>query len=91
MRNVLVLKATQHVDDGVRLTDVPKELITQAFTLRGTFHQTSDIDYFTSGRNDASWMYNLCELGKALIRNGNHTDIGFNRTKREISCLCLST
>ena len=91
MGDVLILKAAQHMDDGIRLANVAQELVAQALTLRGPFHQSGYIHYFAGGRNYPARMYQLGQFRQSLVGHRNHTHIGFYCTKRKIGCLCLGT
>ena len=46
MRDVGILEAAQHVDDGVDLADIAEELVAQPLALRRAAHQAGDIDEF---------------------------------------------
>ena len=63
MRDVIILKAAQHVDDSIRLTDVSEEFVTQSFTFRSSFHQSGNVHNLACGGYDAPRMDNLCQLG----------------------------
>ena len=89
--HIVVVEATDDMDNGVALTDVTQKLIAETLTLGRSFHQTCNVHNLTGCRNDAAGMNKLREFGKALVGHGDHTKVGFNSTKREVGCLCLST
>ena len=60
--DVVVVKAAQYVEDGVRLAYVGKELVAQSFPLAGPLDQSGDIDNLDGGRHDASRVDQLGEL-----------------------------
>ena len=91
MGDVLILEAAQHVDDGIRLTDVAEELVAETLALARTFHESGDVYYLAGGGNDASGMHQLGQFGESLVGNGDHAHVGFNRTEGEVGCLCLGT
>ena len=91
MRDVIVVETAQNVDDSIGFADVSEELIAQTFALGGSFHEAGDVDDFARSRHYATGMHQFGQLGQALIGHGNHANVGFNRTKREISCLCFCT
>ena len=85
--HIVVVEATDDVDDGIALADVAQKLIAKAFALAGTFHKASDIYYLTRGGNNSSRMYNLGKLGQSLVGNDNDAQVGLYRTEREVGCL----
>jgi hypothetical protein len=52
MDDVVILEAAEHVSDGVDLADYGKELIAEAFALRGAAHEAGDVDEGESRRDD---------------------------------------
>ena len=72
MDNVVIVKATQHMDNGVALTYVSQELVTESFALAGTLYQSCYIhNFYCSG------LYTLrvnerFELFKACIGDIDH-------------------
>ena len=59
MSNITILEATQNVNNSVGVTNIAKELISQTLALRGTLHQTSDIDNLDGGGDNLSGVVNL--------------------------------
>jgi hypothetical protein len=88
--DVIVLEATQHVDNSVGVTNVGKELITKTLTLGCTLHQASDIDNLDGCWYNTLRVVNLHELSKALIGYGDHTHVGLNSTEGEVCRLRTS-
>ena len=89
MGDVVIVEATQYVQDGIRLTNVSEELITKPFTLACALDQPSDV-YDLYGRgDDALGVYDLCELIETLIGDGDHTDVRLDGTEGEVGGLCL--
>ena len=82
MNNVIVFKATHHVDGGICLADMCKEFIPQAFTRACSCNQASDINKFNDGRNRAFWHDDIGELLQTKVRHFHHTHIGLDRAKR---------
>ena len=90
MYHVVVVEATEHMDNGVCLADVREELISEPFALACAFHQSRNIHDFNGGWDHAAlWFAEFAELDKTLVRYGNHAHIGLNRTEREVRRLCL--
>ena len=82
--DVVVVKAAQYVEDGVRLAYVGKELVAQSFPLAGSLDQSGDVDNLDGGRHDASRVDQLGELVQSFIGDGDDTDVGFNGAEGEI-------
>ena len=90
MSDVLVVEATQNVDNRVGIANVGEELVTQTFALRCTLNQTCDIDNLDRGGDHALRVIDLGEFDQSLIGYGDHAHVGFDRTEREVCCLRLS-
>ena len=90
VRNITILEATQNVDDCIGVADIAEELISQAFALRSTLHQTGDIDNLDGGGDNLAGVINLGQLNESLIGYGDNTHIGLDCTEREICSLRLS-
>ncbi|MNL32737.1 hypothetical protein D3C87_1546090 [compost metagenome] len=86
MDDIWIVKATNYVNDGVCLTNVGKELISQTFTLRSTFYDTRDVHEFHCCWNYFLWFDEGSDFIHTRIWNCHHTDIGINCTKRIIRC-----
>ena len=50
MHDVVVIKTTQHMNNGIGFPDVGQKLIAQAFAFTGAFYQSCDIDDFYRSR-----------------------------------------
>ena len=74
--HVIVVEATEYMDNSVCLTDIGKELVSQSFTLTCTFYQSGDIYDFYGCRNNPLGMYQFCQRIQTFIGNGNYTYIG---------------
>ena len=87
--HVVVVEAAQHVDDGIRLADVAQELIAQSLALGSAFHQSRYVHYLAGGGHDAARVHQLGQLVEPLVGHGDHAQVGFYRTEREVGCLRL--
>ena len=87
MGDVVVLEATQHMDDGVGVTDVRKELITQTLALRCALHEAGDVDDLDGCWHNALRVVNFNELVEALVGYGDDAHIRFDGAEREVCCL----
>src|ERR1700730_17003919 len=54
MHDIIIIKATQYVNDRISAPDVSEKLVTQTFALAGAFHQSGYIYDL-----DRSWYYFL--------------------------------
>ena len=69
MNHIVILKATNHVNNGVDLTDVGQELVPKAFSLAGSFHQAGDIHKFHPCGDGFGAFAQIRELLQPRIRN----------------------
>lgn len=82
MVDVAVLKAANHMDDGVGGADVAEELVAQPLTLGGALNKTGDVHEFDHG---GGGFLGLMELGKPiqpLVRHGHDAHIGVDGAER---------
>ena len=89
MDNVIVLEASDDVNDCVYFADIGEKLVTKAFSGTGTFYKTGDVNKLDSGGKDGFGAADFCEDIEAFIGDAHHADIGFNRAEWEVSCLGL--
>ena len=89
MGYVVILETAQNMYDCICLADVAKKLVAKSFTLTCAFHESGDIHNLTCCGHYSSWMYQFCQFCKSFVRYCNHAHIGFDSTKRKISCLSL--
>ena len=90
MHHVLVVEAAEHMNDGIRLTDVSKELVTESFTLAGTFDEAGYIDDLHGGRDDTAFGFaQFTEFDESLIGNGDDSYVRFDGAEREVRALCF--
>ena len=89
MGDVVIVEAAQYVQDGIRLTNVGQELITQPFALARTLDQPCDVHDLYGGGYDALGVYDLCKLIETLIGDGDHADVRLDGTEGEVGGLCL--
>ena len=89
MGHIIVIEASQHMDNGVSLTDVSQELVAQALATAGTLDQTSDINDFDRRGHDARRIHQLGELVETLVGNGDNAHIGLDGAEREVGRLRL--
>ena len=87
VHDTVVVEATEHVNDGVTLADVGKELIAQAFALAGTFHETGNVDDVANCRHDSTWVHEFGKFGQSFVRNGDLSQLSINGAEGEIGSL----
>src|SRR5262249_14195225 len=87
VRDVVIFETTKHMCDRIDLTNVRKELIAQAFTLRSTANQAGDVDEGDACRNDLCGFRDDSKLLEALVGNGHIADIGLDCAERIIRSL----
>ena len=88
MHDVVIIEAANDVHDGVGLTDVRQELVTEALTLGGTLDETCDIDELDHRRHDLLCIIQCAQLLKTLIRYSDDADVRLDRTERVVGRLC---
>ncbi len=89
MGHVLVIKATQHMDDGVGLTDVSQEFVSQSLTTARTLDQTRNVHDLDGRGHDTCRVHQLGQLIQALIGHGDHAHIGLDGAERKVCRLRL--
>ena len=82
--DVVVFKATHHMDDGVNFPDVGQELVSQPFALAGPLDQAGDIDELDPCGDDLLGTGNLGELSEAPIGHRHNPAVGFDGAEGEI-------
>ena len=81
MLDVVILEAAQHVDDGIDLADVGKELVAQAFALAGAFHQPRDVHEGELRGDDLGALADGGQLFQPFVRHGDLAHIGLDRAE----------
>ena len=89
MGDIVIVKATQHVEYRISFADVCEELVAETLALRRAFDQSGDIDDFDSRRDNAFGVAHLDELVQTVVRNSNNANIRFDGAEREICRLRL--
>ena len=87
MNDVLVVKAADHVDDGVGLPDVGQELVAQALALAGALHQSGDVHEFDDRRGLLIRLIHLRQLVQPLIWHRYHAHVGVDGAERIVGAL----
>src|SRR5690606_15346250 len=71
MGDVVILEATQDVDDRIDLADIGEELVAETFALGRTPDETGDVDKGNAGRDDFLGAGDLRDVSQARVRNSN--------------------
>ena len=76
------------MNDGVRLADVGKELVSETFAFAGALDESGYIDDLHGRRNDTAFgITYLAEFDQTLIRHGDYAHVRLYRAERKISAL----
>ena len=87
--HIIVVKAAQHVNDGISLTDIAQELVAKALATASALHQSSDIDNLDRGGHDASRIHQFGKLIEALVGHRDDTHVRLDGAERKVSRLRL--
>ena len=88
--DVAVVKAAQHVQDGVGLADVREELVSQALSLGGTFHQAGDVHDLHGGGDGALGLADFGKHFEALVGHVGGADVRVDGAEGEVGALGFS-
>ena len=89
MDDVVILEATNDMNNGVHFTNIGQELVAESFTLTRSLDQAGDIDKLHPCGNGVGAFAQIRQLLQPPIRNGHGADIRFDGAEREIGCLGL--
>ena len=90
MHDVSIVKAANHMNDRINLTDVSQELVTKTFTLRCSLYQSGNIHKLNCSMYYFSRMMHLCQNIQALVRNRHDTNVWLDRAEWVVGSLCCS-
>ena len=89
MNNIVVIEATQYMQDCICFANIGKEFVSQPFSFAGAFYKAGDVYDFHRSRDNTLGMFDFCQFVQTFVRYGDHADIRFDRTEREVSRLCF--
>src|SRR5512143_766362 len=75
MSNVGILEAAHDVHNRIDFADGGEELVAEPLALRGTAHQSGDVDERNAGRDDLLRLPEYSQLVEARIGYGDFADI----------------
>ena len=78
MDDIVILEAADHMDDGVHLPDMGKELIAQAFAFISAPHQAGDVHEFDGGRGILFRVIHFGQYIQPVVGYSHHPHIGFD-------------
>ena len=90
MHHVVIIKAPEHVQYGIALPDIGKELVAHTLAVARALDETCDIDNLNRRRNGPLWIANLRKHLQPPVRHIRGTEIRLYRTKWEIGALGLA-
>ena len=82
MDDVVVLKAADHMDDGVHFPDVGKELVAEPLAFGRALDEAGDVDEFDGSRHHAFRVVQLRQKIEALIRHRDDAHVGLDGAER---------
>ena len=87
MHNVFIVKAADHMNNGVGAADVLQELITQTRALAGSLDQARDVHELNDRRGLFIRLIHLSQLIQPRIRHRHHAHIGLDGAEGVVSAL----
>ena len=91
MHDVVVVKAADHMDDGVGIADVAQKLIAQTCPLGSALHQPGDVYELDDGGGVFLWVIQLRQIVQPTVRHGDHAHIGLDGAEGVIGALRART
>ena len=85
--DVRVVKAADHLQDGIDLSDVCQELVAQALAFAGSLHDTGNVDQFEGRRNYFLRRNQRSDPVQPPIGDAHHALVGLDRTERVVGAL----
>ena len=82
MNDVVVFKATHHIDGGVGFTNVRQEFVAQTLACASASDQACNVHKLHNGRHDALWADDGRQLLQTWIGHFHHAGVGLDGTKR---------
>ncbi len=90
MHHIAVIKTAQHMQDGIALADVGKELVAQPLSPAGALDKARNVHNIHSGRDGALRFAYLREDIKPPVGNIGGAEIRLDGTERKIGALGLA-
>ena len=77
MGDIVILEASQDMDDGVHLADVGVELVAEALAFRCPAHEAGNVDEGDARRDDLLRPGDRGDLLQPRVRDGDLSGVGF--------------
>jgi len=90
VNHIAVIKATQHMQNGVGFPDVGEKLVSKPLSLTCSFDQSGDIHDVNSRRDNALRFAHVSENFQPFIRHVSGAQVRLDCAEREIGALGLS-
>ena len=87
MDDILVIKAADHVDDGVGHADVAQKLVAQALAPGGALHQSGDVHELDDGGGGLFGVIHLRQLVQPVVGHGHHAHVGVDGAEGIVGAL----
>ena len=78
MNDVVVLKATDDMENRVHLTDVSEKLVSESFALGSALDQSRDVNEFDHGGGHLCGVVHFRQIVQPFVRHGYHADVRLN-------------
>ena len=82
MNDIGVIEAADDMNNGIHLTDVGKELVSQTFSLGSAFDQAGNVHKFDDGRSGFFGMIEVRQKLQTGVGNGHDSHIGVDGAER---------
>ena len=91
VNDVGVLKAADHMNDGVALADICQELVAQTFALGSALDEAGDVDELDDRRGQLLGLEEVGQLGQTLIGNRHDAHVRVDGAEGVVGrfCACL--
>ena len=87
--DIVVVKTSEHMQDGIGLADVGQESVPESLAATGAFHQACNVHNFDGGGDNALGMHELGQAVQPLVGHGDDPHIGLDGAERKVGRLCL--
>ena len=87
MGDIVIVKATQHMDYSIGLADIGQEFVAETFAFACSFYQSGYIYNFHGCRDNAPGIAHLYQLSQTVVWYRYYPHIGFYGTERKVGRL----
>ena len=86
--DVVILEAANHMHNGIHLTNVAEELVSQSLALGSALDQTGNVHKFQRCRRKLVRLVHLRQLVQTAVRHGDNAHVLFNGAERVVGRFC---